>query len=80
MFLAFFRSGLVTEADWESWKNEDFQPYIDVSGTFIVLCVCLYHPLVIVAHHGVWEPYSTINLKVYLTVCQSTLFLCCNTK
>lgn len=44
MFLAFFRSGLVTEADWESWKNEDFQPYIDVSGTFIVLCVCFISP------------------------------------
>lgn len=28
-------SGLVTEADWESWKNEDFQPYIDhVLGCF----------------------------------------------
>nr|XP_022323194.1 uncharacterized protein LOC111124546 isoform X1 [Crassostrea virginica] len=22
-------SGLVTEADWQSWKKEDFQPYID---------------------------------------------------
>ncbi|XP_048777701.1 uncharacterized protein y4mH-like [Ostrea edulis] len=28
-------SGLVTEADWESWKTEDFQPYIDhVLGCF----------------------------------------------
>lgn len=40
MFLAFFRSGLVTEADWDSWKNEDFQPYIDVSGTYYNIPVC----------------------------------------
>lgn len=23
-------SGLVTEADWKSWKKEDFRPYLDV--------------------------------------------------
>jgi L-fuconolactonase len=23
-------SGLVTEADWKNWKNEDFRPYLDV--------------------------------------------------
>jgi L-fuconolactonase len=23
-------SGMVTEADWKNWKNEDFQPYMDV--------------------------------------------------
>ena len=23
-------SGMVTEADWENWKNEDFEPYLDV--------------------------------------------------
>jgi len=23
-------SGMVTEADWQSWKKEDFRPYLDV--------------------------------------------------
>ena len=23
-------SGMVTEADWKNWKNEDFRPYLDV--------------------------------------------------
>ena len=23
-------SGMVTEADWKGWKNEDFRPYLDV--------------------------------------------------
>jgi L-fuconolactonase len=25
-------SGLVTEADWKNWKDDDFRPYLDVVG------------------------------------------------
>ena len=32
VLILLYRSGLVTEADWQSWKKEDFQPYIDVNG------------------------------------------------
>lgn len=63
----------MTEADWESWRNEDFQPYIDVSGTFImiyfnILCNCVPS----------WSIGALWCKSKSLFDCQLALLLCCN--